>query len=534
MIIVENPWIKDFRRISDFFTTNIWAYAGEGPTNFYRPIPLIIYMVDYYIFGLAPWGFHLSYVLLHSVVSVTVLLFMKRVFSLGFPDSPPWLPLLGALLFATHPIHTEVVAWNNGQEMVFTLFTLSCIFFHSRGKPVAAVTFFILAAFTKETAVVIPVLLFAHDYCFDGDRLFAGGKKALVPLAARYAPYVAAGVIYMFIRSNAIGGFAPTNNHPELTVPLFALNILVLFSEYMVKLLLPINLNAAYTFDGVWTFFEARALFAYATAAAYLSALLIFRNRNRLAFFSLILIAVPLLPVFYIPAFGSHVFAERYLYIPSIGFIALLLPAFATLVGRAALATEKKTALIAVPILILSLIFSVATVKRNTVWKSNLTLWEDTVKKSPTDVIARYNMGSIYYKLGRIDEAIGEYEAAVELKPDAMDPHFNLALAYHAKGVFDEAAREYQTALSLDKSLVKAHMGLGLIYARMGKLGDAIRELELTVKADPTIEYAYFNLALVYMSAGSPEKAVAAMKRHLAMNPYDESAKRILTEIKSP
>ena len=147
--VLENPWIKDVRYIHDIFLSHVWAFQGVGwVSNYYRPMMHIILMIDYYLFGLKPWGYHLINIILHAGVSVLVFLIASML--INHPGSrekrlsPPFtggekgegeynllFPLIAAILFAAHPIHTEVVAWVSGiPELSFTLFYLLSFYFY--------------------------------------------------------------------------------------------------------------------------------------------------------------------------------------------------------------------------------------------------------------------------------------------------------------------------------------------------------------------------------------------------------------------
>ena len=372
LMLVDNPWIGDFSRIPDIFTSNVWAFDEDRTSNFYRPAYIVFLMVEYRLFGLDPVGYHISHILLHMVVSASFLIVVRELFKKGGYGDVDYVPLMAATLFATHPIHTEIVTWGGSHDMFVMIMTLLCLHFHMKGRPAPALAAFIAALLTKETAIVIPVLLLAYDFSFERGK-FSGPVAAMAKrIGLAYLPYLIAAAAYLLIRSHAIGGFSPVSNHPELTTFTFALNIVVLFADYMVKLVMPINLLPMYLFDPVTSLADPKAVFSIAVAAAFVSALVISAKRSPLVFFSLAFIAVPLMPVMYIPAFGNIVFAERYLYIPSAGFTLIVSLCLYRLASRC-LDTEKSATAAATAVaLTISAIFLVATAVRNTTWKNNM------------------------------------------------------------------------------------------------------------------------------------------------------------------
>src|SRR3989337_1165105 len=121
--VLENQWIRDVKYIPEIFLTNVWAFAGEERlSNYYRPLMHIIYMIDYHIFGLKPWGFHLTNIILHGGVTLLVFLIASMLINQSrdlnskskiqnLKSEILSAPFIAALLFAAHPIHTEAVTW---------------------------------------------------------------------------------------------------------------------------------------------------------------------------------------------------------------------------------------------------------------------------------------------------------------------------------------------------------------------------------------------------------------------------------------
>ncbi len=167
--VLENRLILDFRYLPDIFTRSAWSFQSAPViSNYYRPMMNVIYMLNYYIFGLTPWGFHLVNILFHAGNSVLVFLLTARLLrdapdrvseTGGRPVSANIPPFIAALLFATHPVHTEAVAWVAAvPELSFTLlYLLSFYLFIGSaaafsGKYVLSVVLFFVAAFCKENS----------------------------------------------------------------------------------------------------------------------------------------------------------------------------------------------------------------------------------------------------------------------------------------------------------------------------------------------------------------------------------------------
>ncbi|MBI5560925.1 MAG: tetratricopeptide repeat protein [Deltaproteobacteria bacterium] len=530
--VLKNLWIKDVRYLPEIFRSHVGApFAGEfvggRVANYYRPVMYIILMIDYYIFGLKPWGFHLINILFHAGVSVLFFLIAPLFFgqSSRTPEDGEGykraFALIAALLFSTHPVHTEAVAWVSGiPELSFTLFYLISFYLYIKAgevwgkRSILSVIFFFLAALSKETALTLPILLLAYDYSLAPPLTPRERGRRLW----RYLPYLIAAGINFMLRTYAIGGFAPLKRHPELSNYGYFINIFPLFSRYLEKLILPLNLNAYYVLHPASSVFEWRVMLSVIITLSFILGAYFLRRVNRAAFFSLLWIAVPILPVLYIPALGENTFADRYLYLPSAGFVILL----TLLLERIYYGRKfwRHTLSVAISILVVIIgLYCAGTVKRNTVWKDNYTLWLDAVEKSPDDAIPHGSLANAYFGRGLIDKAVEHYEIALRLKPGFFYGHTNLAIAYQEKGLIDKAVGHYKIALRLRPDYPEPYNNLGIIYARQGLFDEAIAEFETAVRLEPRYAEAQNNLGLAYQNKGWTDRAIGQYKTALTIKP---------------
>ncbi|MEK6527463.1 MAG: hypothetical protein AABZ36_01065, partial [Nitrospirota bacterium] len=320
-LVLRNPWIKDVKYIPEIFLSDAWAFKEEGPPlNFYRPLVHIIYMIDYQVFGLKPLGFHLTTVLFHGGVSVLVfLIFSMLINQLRLTNLKPKTQnpksqisnqkseilspaFIAALLFAAHPIHTEAVTWIGGiPELSFTLFYLLSFYLYiypvrdkslnrikadgKRGKNIIlSLLFFFLATLCKETALTLPLLIFAYDYSFRRDTLLPAGRQAsffspktLYHLLKRYLPYLIISGIYFILRTHAIGGLAPVKRHAELSNYEYLINIFPIFTQYLEKLILPVNLNVFYVLHPISSILQLKGIIALILTFGFVFLVYIFR-----------------------------------------------------------------------------------------------------------------------------------------------------------------------------------------------------------------------------------------------------------------
>jgi tetratricopeptide (TPR) repeat protein len=528
--VAGNVWIRDVRFIPEILTSDVWRFDGHVQSSYYRPLMHLVYMAAYYIFGPAPWGFHLVNILLHALVSALAFLTILRLLRQFLPAVKGLtLPALaGAALFATHPVHTEVVAWIAAvPDLTFTLFCLWSWYLYAgtreknRETSLLSVIAYFIATLCKEPAFLFPAVFVAYDYCLGrqrGDRLFS---------FRRYAPYAAAAALSLMLRASVLGTLLGTEHTASLSGIDALINVFPLFSDYLVKLVWPADLNAFTLFEPVSSLLTVRGGSAVLVTAAFAGFLVISFRKSRPVFLGLVLITVPLLPALFIPALPENVFAERYLYFPSFGFSLIA----ATAVARVDRGRRPFQAGVWTLVLAVTALFSAATVSRNAIWKDDETFYRDIVKKSPQSAMMHVNLGWTYYQAGRFDDALAEYTVAMNLKPGLAEPHNNAGLIYEQRNQIFDAIREYQTALALQPDYEEAHNNLGNAYLRINAVDDAIREYHAALDLSPRFTAAHYNLANAYAETGRFPEAVREYQEAIALDPDEPDAHNNLGQV---
>ncbi len=526
--VVKNQWIRSVRHVPEIFSKSVWNFRDTLPSSYYRPMMHMIYMLNYHVFGLKPWGFHLINILFHAGVSVLVFMIMLRLLKETFPESDRHvLPaFVAAMLFASHPVHSEAVAWIAGvPDLSYAFFYLLSFYFYIRsgagddklGYTLSVVTF-TLAAFCKEPALTLPVLLVAYDFTF---------KRGLDLRARtmRYIPYLLVSGVYIFLRIHALKGFAPNARHTELNTYQYIINVFPLFGQYLEKLLLPTNLNVFHVFHPITSILDIRGILFVAVFVVFVVLAFITFRKNKTAFLGFVFIFVPLLPALYIPAVGWNTFAERYIYLPSFGFVILL----ALLVQWLKLTKTKLAVYVSIGLIgLTTAIYSVGTITRNITWKDNYSLWTDSVKKSPDGFIPHDNLGLAYTDRGLIDKAIEQFESAVKIEPTYPEAHANLGNVYNYKGMFNEAIEQLQAAIQLRPKNPEAYNNLGIAYYGKGLFDKAIESYQTSLKLRPENENVYFNLATAYYGRGFLDKSIECYQTALVLDPKDAEAHKNL------
>jgi len=147
---------------------------------------------------------------------------------------------------------------------------------------------------------------------------------------------------------------------------------------------------------------------------------------------------------------------------------------------------SKGTSKLSAPILIewflilaILLTYGWATYHRNFIWKDEITLWLDVVKKSPEKSRPYNNVGLAYFEKRLIDEAMPYFIKSLSLDPDSPSTHNNLGLCFSAKGWVDQAIEEFRQAVKLNPSNGMFHVDLGIAYWQKGLTNLAREEIQL-------------------------------------------------------
>ncbi len=509
--VVINPWIRSASNIPQIFSSGVWDFQNSvlptnvQPMNYYRPLMYVIYMLVYYISGLDPAGFHVANVFFHAGVSLLVFIIMLTLVEkagVGAPKASLTACLVASLLFATHPVHTEAVTWIAGlPDLSYSFFYLLSFYLYVKSKDgfnsyyFLSVLSFSFSTLCKEPALTLPLMLAAYDFAFTDEG------TGLTRYLKRYMAYLAVAGVYFAVRSYALKGIVPAANSYNLTIAQYVLNVFFLFGMYMKKLFLPLNLHFFYGFDPVRSVLSLRGAAAVAVAAVFAGGLVFAARRQRMVFFGLVALVGPLLPALYFPAIaGKNPFAERYLYLPSFGFVFLIALLLIRMGKRV-----SQSALVLVPVVAL---YSVGTLQRNTVWMNDYTFVTDEVKKAPDSAEPHVTLGNILLAGGRYDAAIEQYRIATGLDADLPYAFMQTGVAYAAKGLTNRAIECYQKAIELAPGLVDAHYNLGLSYAEAGDYGRAIEEMSEAVRMQPENALTQDNLGVLYAKSNMIEQAI--------------------------
>jgi protein O-mannosyl-transferase len=537
-----------------------WAFLNPVANN-WHPLTVWSHMLDCQLFGLHPWGHHLTNVLLHALNAGLVFALLQPM------TGATWRSLLVAVLFAVHPLRVESVAWVTERKDVLSgFFGLLALFAYARyvevqslksevqsPKPVVrglSPIFYLLSLFmfalglmSKPMLVTWPFVMLLLDYWPLGrmrnaecrtqnaeasDTQYATrntphvSRSTLLPLVLEKLPFFALAalmsVITILVQKR--GGALTAG----INLPLGGRfgNALVSYCRYVGKMFWPTNLAVVYPHPGHWPL--GKVLLAGAVILGI--SVLVWTQRRRYPFLLVgwLWYCGTLVPVSQVIQTGSHAMADRWTYLPSLGVLLL-----------AVWGTYEFTRRWRYPVLASSVAGGTAvllclplTWHQIGYWRDSEALLRHAVEVTENNDLAHKNLGAALYRNGQIDEAIRQFQEGVRLKPDDAEAHYNLGVALDKKGQVDEAIRQFQEALRLEPDYADAYYNLGVAFYQQGRAAEAIRQFEEAIRLKPDHAEAHNNLGTALGIKGQTEEAIRQFQEALRLRPDYADARKNL------
>ncbi|HNW70840.1 MAG TPA: tetratricopeptide repeat protein [Bacteroidales bacterium] len=558
LMITDNKVTKKgFSGLGEIFTKNsFYGVFGDKANQYlpggrYRPLSQAMFAVEYQIFGMSPFVGHFFNILLFSLLCLLLLKVLKMIFEKY--DTKPWylsLPFIATLLFACHPLHTEVVANIKGRdELLSFLGSLATLYFSfqyfKNGKLLNLLLiflFFSLALLSKENAVtflaIVPLSLF---FAFKGPV-----KKHLFVLL----PMILSVAVYFALRVNALGFITNTVvNKDLLNDPfLFATpagkyaTIFLTWGKYLLLVLVPHPLtHDYYPYQVALTeFSDFRVLLSIAVYLALIVFSLIrIRNKDIFAYavlFFLITFSISSNIVFNIGTFMN----ERFMFAPLLGFTI----AVAYLINKY---LNKKHLMLSAKIILIALIsmYSLKTFSRNFAWKDSFILFTTDVKTSVNSAKVNVGAGEVLLKsvnektpepvrTATIEKAIGYIKKGVQIYPGFTSGWVYLGWGQRMIKDYEGSRASLEHVLMLDSTNNDAISYLNsdaISCYQAGNFKQAEENFKTLIRYVPEhTEYEYL-LAEVYANTNKVDSALVLLNDILLKNPSYDKAYNKLGEI---
>jgi len=484
-----------------------------------RPVASLSFALNHAVGGLDVGGYHAVNLALHVLCAWLVYGVVRRILS-ARPSAPSTdgVALATALLWAVHPLATEAVVYVvQRTELLMAAcflatlyaFLRSTVSAHPARWYAASVAACVVGMGCKEVMVAAPLVVWIADATF-----VAGGfGRALRARRAYYAGLAAAwGVLALLVLA---GG---QRHATGLDLDLGVTPIQYLWTQsraillYLRLALWPHPLALYYDWEPVRALADAWPSVAAVTALLAATAYGVAR-RLPVAFAGAVffLVLAPTSSVLPIP---TELVAERRMYLPLAAIVALAVIGARRLLVR----TAGERAPLVGPALAGAAAIALGAVAflRVLDYRTEESIWRDTVEKSPASALVRNNYGRALANLGRQDEAIAQYREGLRLKPDDARTWAKLGNALGEQGKLAEAVDAYRAALRHEPTDEKTHNNLARVLLRVGDLPGAIAHLQEAVRLDPSYALGRLNLAKLLANAGRLAEARAELERILA------------------
>jgi protein O-mannosyl-transferase len=532
---LDNPYYRGLQwsRLQWMLTTNLMGH--------WIPVTWLTLGMDYVVWGMNPFGYHLTNLLWHTASAVLFYLVARRLLGLAMPSASSVVRSAGAatatLFFAIHPLRVESVAWITERRALTSGFflllaVLSYLKTHERppevraGWRVVALGSTALALGSKAIVMGLPLVLVILDV-YPLRRLGPGFRDWLSSRARSvwlekipFALLAAAAAVIAFNAQRSTGYLTPATLETRLAITAYN----VWFHAW--KTFVPLNLSPVYELPLSVSPLEGPYLWSAVAVLAITATVWIVRRHWPAGLATSAFYLVMLAPVSGIVHTGYHLGADRNTYIACAGF-AVLVGALVALVGDA---WQRGTLrrMIAAPALALCLAWiaglGLSASIQTTVWQDSETLWRYAVESDPACSVCQHHFAVSMARRGNRAEGVAAFERAIALRPDRSEYRANYGVVLMEMGRREEglAALRYRIADNPRDFGARRNFALALIQD--GRPAEAITELESVLRMQPGWVPALDTLGQAYLVAGRVESAMGAFRRAVAASPKDPIA----------
>lgn len=503
-ILVENPHWRGLT-----FDNIAWMFQARV-LGHYQPVTWLTFGLDYELFGDSPAGHHAVNIVLHAGAAAAfyfvLLMLLPRV------DAARPAAMLGALLFAIHPMRVESVAWATARRDVLSglllMLTLWAYLKHVErpGRWLAyALLFYALSLLSKAWTMTLAGALLVLDVYplrrkLDARVWMEKGAFAALGLGA------AALAIYT-LRREEIG--IPLSAWPVENRVMQCFTSLVF---YPLKTLIPHPSSPHYSL----TAFEPFSPWPIAAVAvSLLSAGLLVQYRKRVPWLVAACLAYAILisPLLGARTSGPQLMAERYTYVSCLPFA--ILAAAGMLKGWGPVLRVATAAVI-------GLFAFVSAGQTFLVWQNNLSLWRHVLATVEPDSYADFNMGHAEQRAQLFVDAIASYGRVIQRDPNhpfTAHAHLNRGFVYEALGDYPAALADYTRAIELQPLSAPAHYNRAIVKRKLGDSGGAIADLDRAIELDSADARPLVERASLYEEAGRLNEAAADYDAAVRVDP---------------
>ncbi len=550
IVITNNPYTqKGFAGIGDLLSRDSFSEvaggSGELSGGRYRPLSLVSFAVEVALFGKNNPGIsHLINCLLYAALCIVLLKLLQRL----LPDKRE-LAFLAVLVFAVHPLHTEVVAnIKSRDELLCFLFLALSLLIYVNKKTSSGMSLtltmalYFLSLLSKENGItfiaVVPLMFY-----------FFYAKNSKQSLLSAW-PFLLVAALFMALRYQVVG-LSIVQSKEVLNAPYLlasaaeriATQIMVL-GRYLLLLVWPHPLSYDYSYPQIPYVGLANPAFLVSALAYLALAVFAFRQfiKRDLLAFSILFFLITLSIVSNLLIDVGSPMNERFLFQPSLGFALAFAAGLMGLSSKGGMV--KAVRVLGVLLLVLA---SVAVLARNSAWKDDFTLFSTDVEHAPNSAKANCHAGVVWLKkatdekdslqrVAAFNQAIHYLRRAIDVYPAYTDPYLDLGNVYAQLGQLDSAYQALSTVRMRIPNhpvlrqntmyLAQQYLGRGVLNYQRKDLQAAIADTRGALACDSSLAMAWYNLGGYYFDQQQLAEAKNAWERALLLDPGNAAIKK--------
>ncbi|MDE2027964.1 MAG: tetratricopeptide repeat protein, partial [Candidatus Omnitrophica bacterium] len=367
----------------------------------------------------------------------------------------------------------------------------------------------ILAMFTKENTITLPLMVLLYEVCFFRTdrglklRYLLGFLPALLIIPLTMLLTKAGHAVSTHEMKMALEGATPISPSQYLFTEF---RVMV---TYIRLLFLPIHQNVDYDYPVFKSFFEGPVVFGFLFLTAVLGTAVRLFSKYRLIAFSVFWFFLTLLPESSIFPIQDVIFEHR-LYLPMAGFSMFLAGGLYYLLGR------KSIKMMVGILLVIITLNSVLTYQRNKIWRDDITFWSDALSKSPHKARPYNNLGKVYLDQGHAKKALPYFNKAIELNPYDGQAYYNRGLIFNGEGHYDRAEADFDRAIAIDPISWEAYNDRGISYINQGRLDEAMADLNKSIGIHPDAR-SYYNRGIIFDKKGRLNRAIEDFNKAIVL-----------------
>ncbi|MDR3668113.1 MAG: glycosyltransferase family 39 protein [Ignavibacteriaceae bacterium] len=504
------------------------AMMSDKGDSFYRPLQTVSIMVDAEIGGSETWVYHFTNLILHILTIITLFFFLIKI---GIRDE---ISFLLSLLFAVNPLFTNAVAWIPARgDLLLCLFCLisfmSFMQYFKNGKRIYVLIHglaFVAAMFSKETAILLPVILLSYLYYVQRKSIRI---KEIIPFLVIWSfTFVA----YFMLRLSIL---KINHSASQFGIIPFIKNLPVI-PIIISKFFIPYDLNTMPAYDSVSIIIGI--IFMIVLAAAIIR--VVKGDKKTIIWGVLWFIAFSIPPMLF-RSIDVNLGIEKYNYLDFRAYLPVtgLLVIFGILINeKFSFVSLKKMLVYFIPVLI---IYSVIAFNYTKSFSDSISFYSSAINANPKNVINLLIRGTIYYGQGNSQMAALDFDNADRIEPSYSLPYYNKGLLYESLNDHDLAEKSFSLALKYD-TLYKgnnylqesSYLNLSSEKIILRKYPEAISILRKAVTQYPANSTIHFNLGVVYNYVSEYDSALIEFNKGIESekNSPEFYSNRGMTKIK--